>query len=73
MELCSLSKKRQVSCFTIIPKTDVHLSEAIVEKNFENKLSKSLVWKEFAEWFLSPEVLPWCYLYVCFIFPQELL
>ena len=71
MELCSLSKKRQVSRFTIIPKTDVHLSEARVEKNFENKLSKSLVWKEFAEFFLSPEVLPWYYLYVCFIFPQE--
>ena len=73
MELSSLSKKRQVSRFTIIPKTDVHLSEARVEKNFENKLSKSLVWKEFTEWFLSPEVLPWYYLYVCFIFPQELL
>lgn len=32
MELCSLSKKRQVSRFTVIPKTDVHLSEARVEK-----------------------------------------
>ena len=69
MELSSLSKKRQVSRFTIIAETGVHLSEARVEKNVKNKLSKSLAWKEFAEWFLSPEVLRCYYLYVCFIFP----
>ena len=69
MEQCSLSKKRQVSRFTIIAETGVHLSEARVEKNVKNKLSKSLAWKEFAEWLLSPEVLRWYYLYVCFIFP----